>query len=462
MTASSSTKPRKRPPPIVFLLLGLLLFVATPQLWKRASGWLAPANAPTAIQQRMSVGERILLQPATTPEKTAGAAALVKGDRQMAITQFEASLSAVRNDPETVIYLNNARITKPALKIAVSVPISSNPNVAQELLRGVAQAQTAVNQSGNQSSINGQPLEVQIIDDANDASIAAAAAQALVNDPQVLAVVGHNASNATQAAAPIYQQGQLVMISPTSSANQLSGLGDYIFRTIPTNRVMAGSLADYMLRRAGKTKLAICYDSQSLDNVSFKDELITAFTAQGGQVMPLTCDLFSPSFNPLTAMKQIRQSGADAILLAPFIDRIERATDLAQANQRELALFSSPTLYTSKTLQSGQQNVKGLVLPVVWYPATSQFSETARQLWGGTVNWRTATAYDAAEAIIAGLRQGASRKSLQAALRNPTFSTSGAGDSVRFLPTGDREIQPILVQVQPDSTQGYAFVPLPR
>jgi branched-chain amino acid transport system substrate-binding protein len=291
----------------------------------------------------------------------------------------------------------------------------------------------------------------------------------LVKDEHIVAVVGHNASNASLVAAPIYQQGQLVMVTPTSFANNLSGFGSYIFRATPTIRLMAEPLAEYVVGTARKTTLAVCYDSQAPDNISFKDEFVAALVAKGGKLVPTVCDFSNPTFNPATAIAQAVSSGADGLLISPHIDRLDRAIDLARANQGRLALFGSPTLYTIKTPQSGQADVNGLVLPVPWHPAAFSnhpFATSAKQRWGGSVNWRTAMTYDASRAIITGLGYKAPqntlstiRSNLQNILRSPNFSASGAGDPVKFLPSGDRLGQAVLVQVQP-SGSNYDFVPI--
>ena len=99
-------------------------------------------------------------------------------------------------------------------------------------------------------------------------------------------------------------------------------------------------------------------------------------------------------------------------------------------------------------------------MPVVWHPQmqkASVFTKQATKLWGGQVNWRTATAYDATQAIIEGLKKARTRSELQATLRNPDFSTMGAGEVVKFLPTGDRYTRPRLVQVR-STTAKYEFV----
>lgn len=455
--ATHSSK-RRLPPPIVFLLLGFVLFttisrsVQFSQSWSFSNISSVFSSPPSAqsfpLSHRMSLGEQLLVPLITTSDKRDAIQAFAEGDYSTALQKFQRSLDQQPNDPESLIYKNNAQIGRsPALKVAVSVPIGSNPNVAQEMLRGVAQAQNEINQSGG---IHGKGLQVQIADDDNDPEIAKQIADILVNDPNILAVIGHNASNASVAAAPIYQQAGLVMITPTSFANLLSNFGSYIFRTAPTIRSMAAPLAEYGVRQEKLKNIAICYDSLAPDNVSFRDEFAVALFRLGGRQTDLICDFASPTFNPEMVMSQIQKSQAEGILLAPHIDRIDPAIALAQTNQNRLPLLGSTTLYTFQTLQQGGQDLNGLVLPVPWFP-TEPFASKARRLWGGNVNWRTASAYDATKAIIAGLQQNITRRGLQQVLRHANFATVGASEKVQFLTTGDRISQAILVKVVADS-----------
>lgn len=464
---SQDTKKTKSPPPIVFIILGLIAFGAykfVPGLFKGKSSDTSGTSAT-----RISLGNQLLVTSQTTAAKQAGVQAFVKGDYQAAVKNFQDSLQQNRNDPETIIYLNNAIIylnkttasKGSPLKIAVSVPIGSNPNVAQEILRGVAQAQDEINTSGG---INDAKLQVEIVNDDNSPEVVREVAKTLAQDQNILAVIGHNASNASLEAAPIYQQEKLVMVTPTSFANNLSGFGSYIFRTVPNISVMAAPLAEYVVNTERQTNIAVCYDSQAPDNISFKDEFVASLTAAGGKLVPTVCDFSLPSFNPNIALADAVSKGAQALMLAPHIDRIDRAISLARSNRGKLPLYGSTTLYTFQTLKDGQKDVDGLVLPVPWHPDTnpgSRFPENARQRWGGIVNWRTATSFDATQAVIAGLRQSNTREGLQQALRNPNFSAAGSSENVKFLPTGDRAGKPILVQVKLGGNTGYNFVPLP-
>lgn len=428
------------------------------------------SSFPNHKEERISLGETILVKNDINNGKKAGVEAFSNGDFAPAITQLEESIQINRNDPETLIYLNNAKALSigKTWKIAVSVPISSNLNVAQEILRGVAQAQDELNRTGG---INGRRLVVAIANDDNNPEIAKNIAVEFVKDTDILAVVGHNSSDVSAAAAQIYQD-KLVMISPTSFAKSLSEIasqasrGNYIFRTVPSVDFVANTLSDYIIKTARKSKVAICSDSQAIDNMSFSNEVTTAIYSDGGKLLNISCDFSGRIFNPRAIIYRAIKAGADSLILAPHVDRINKAIEVVQANEGQLALFGSPTLYTSQTLESGQANVNQMVLAVPWHPAANSrnyFTTNATNLWGGQVNWRTATAYDATQVIITGLKEvNISRTRLQKLLSNPEFTADGATGKIEFLPTGDRNGAAILIKVQPssESLTGYEFVPL--
>ncbi|BAY33006.1 extracellular ligand-binding receptor [Nostoc carneum NIES-2107] len=461
---------------IKLLILSLLCTVGVLGLglwlWNQFSGnsltSLIPGNSSQpgnggSQSQRISLGGKILVAADTSADKEAGVQAFAKGDFATASNKLKSSLQKHRNDPESLIYLNNSQIKNTnSLKIAVSVPIGGNLDVAKEILRGVAQAQDEVNRSGG---INGKLLQVAIANDDNEANQAQQIAKQFVQDTTILAVVGHNSSNASIAAAPIYQEGGLVMISPSSTAQNLSGIGNYIFRTVPSNGSFAASLANYTIKTARKNNIAICADSKSIDTQSFKDEFIKGIVAGGGKVNPTNCDVAAADFNPSALISQFISSGADSLVLAPHVDRINKALDLAAANNGKLTLFASPTLYTFQTLQVGKSDVNGLVLAIPWHPQAipgNPFPQNAVKLWGGNVNWRTATAYDATIAIAKGLQQDSTRDGLEKALHSPSLVANGATGKIQFLPSGDRNGTAVLVKIQPSnkSATGYDFIPL--
>jgi branched-chain amino acid transport system substrate-binding protein len=328
------------------------------------------------------------------------------------------------------------------------------------MLRGIASAQARINTQGG---INGQKIAIGIVNDDNNPEIARTMADKLVKNSEIIAVIGHNASNASLAAAPVYEKGKLVMVSPTSLASNLSGAGDYIFRLVPKSDTMATFLAEKIVQTAKGKKIAFCYDSNAPDGVSFKDELMASVAKKGGSIVPIVCDVTAPGFNPQKAVNTAISGGAGGLFLTSHIDRIDRAIEIIRANRGRLPLFGNPTLYNIKTLQQGGEDANKLIFVSPWHPSVNPaFATRMSEQWRGPVSWRTATSYDTLMAIAEGLKRSDSRQGLQSALRSPSFQTDGATGVIRFDPTtGDRIGQPVLLQVQAGPS-GYQFAPLDR
>ena len=414
------------------------------------------------IKVGISTGEKILITEKLTPEKQAGVEAFAKGDLKEAIAKLQSSLQQNSNDPEARIYLNNAKIgNSKALKIAVSVPIGSNLNIAQEILRGAAQFQDEVNNSGG---VNGISIRLVIADDQNKPDIAAQVAKEFTKDEQIIAVMGHNFSEAANAAAEIYQKEGLVAVFPTSG--NVENDNKYIKRVSSSTVSEAKALAKYA-KTKNLTKIAICADSTDRSSRSIQNEFTDSWQKNGGQVAKTTCDFASKDFTPQLIMQQIIAEGADGILLRPNINRIEDATSIAQANQGKLQLMGSSTMYTQKTLDV-RKDASGMVVSAIWHPdfnPRNLFGKNAEKLWNGPVSWRTATSYDSMQVIIAGLKQNPNftRDGLQQFISKQDFLIEGVTGTVKFKPSGERddENQMILLKVHPaNSLTGYDFAPL--
>ncbi len=447
----------------------LFLYIIILGLFGPALYWLSNSDTkiafptkevdPNPIQKRISIGEKLLVTAHNNIAKQAGIEAFANSDYLAAYEHFNSALRMDRNDPESLIYLNNAAAakTEAPYKIGVSVPIGGNLNVAQEILRGVAQAQHEINQNGG---LNGKLVMVEIANDDNDNEIAQEIASKFVRDKKILAVVGHNSSNVSIAAAPIYEEGGVVMITPTSSAEALPTLGNHIFRTSPSTRGLADILADYTVNVAGKTNIGVCLDSDARASVSFKENFTWAVYNYGGKITPLDCDLAAENFSGGEIPSQAISKGADALLLAASVRRINEAVAVVKANDDRLTLLGNHSLYTYAALKDGKSDINGMVLSVPWHPQPkikTSFSINAGRLWGGSVNWRTATAYDASQTIFQALIPNSNRQQLQQTLTNPNFAARGATSEISFLPSGDRNLRGTLIKVEPGKRSGTGF-----
>ncbi|MBE9136061.1 amino acid ABC transporter substrate-binding protein [Nodosilinea sp. LEGE 07088] len=441
-------------------------------LWRSPPSFKLPSifggvanTLPSSSSTDLSQGDTVFLTTSkNTATKDIAASLIAKADWAAAKIVLQQAVAEDRNDPEALIYFNNARAYDQGnpLAIAVVVPLSSSPDTAQEMMRGVAQAQQDWNDRGG---VVNRLLAVTVVNDGNDPERAAAVAKTLADRSEILAVVGHNSSSATIAAAETYQAAQLLMVSPTSSSTQISQLGNAIFRTVPSDQLAATQLARYSLT-AGNSTFAVAYNSESGYSTSFKDAFTATVLSEGGTVVDQIDLATDPQ--PAAALQRTTQSQAQVLMLSPNVDKREAAIALATANAalpeaQRMALLGSDSLYTYETLATGRSAVANMVLVVPWHPnlpASRAYAQAAEQLWGGRVSWRTALSYDATEVILQALTQSRdlTRSAVLEAVNVPGFTLAeGASGSVQFMGSGDRSQAGVLVKIVPSTSYDAGF-----
>lgn len=421
---------------------------------------------------RFSFGDKILLEDEEAAEqnvtfreaKRRGVEAVSEGDFPKAVSAFEDAISTYANAPETLIYLNNARIgDAESYTLAISVPIEGDSvDAAKEMLRGIAQKQNEVNLSGG---INGKPLRVLVADDDGDEDVAEQVAEALVDKSDVLGVVGHFTSDTSIAASKIYQAEGLVMISPTSTSVELSNQGEYIFRSLPADNFNATALVNYMLTTLNLQKAAIFYNSDSAYSTKLREVFKERLFVQDGRVVD-EFDLNSSDFDAAKTIEQAIEDDAEVIILFHNTGVLSKGLEVIEANNSRLPILSGDSGYKPEMLDLSNYTENVITVTVPWISVGSEdkpFSESAQQLWKANVSWRSAMTYDATQALTAALEQADSREDVQAALTEPDFTATGVSEEIKFQRnTGDRDGSPILVTVKESTNnQGqYRFAPV--
>ncbi|MEG4277503.1 bifunctional serine/threonine-protein kinase/ABC transporter substrate-binding protein [Microcoleus sp. MON1_C1] len=460
----------------------------------------SPPNLPDGL----SAGEKILFTSSQPWLKQKGVKEFAASNSKQAFNTFKESWhNEDGKDPETLIYLNNAFLevsNAPYYTIAVVLSVCRrNPDSfsqlgeqAKEYLRGVAQAQTEVNLRLSNSSdrdfpgqgflpsqaIKGKGLKVIIADDANDEEEAKQRAISLVDRPDILAVIGHASSEMTMHAVDIYNNNNLVLMSPGAATGELTHEPrKFFFRTQYTSSLIAKDLAKY-LRKQNQTQVAILYNPRSPFGASFVKGYKNYFRRLGGTIVRIQdFDLFKKDFNTARAIKEIQTKGETAIVLVPdphHSRTLDSAFDIIKLNGSRNWIAGAWMLMCPQMLEfvSGQpQNVfNKLILSVGWHPLNSpnpEFPQQARSLWGEEGNTRISSAYDAARALIKALemQQEPSREGMQRTLSSPDFSAWGATGTIQFNSpeNGDRKNHPSdLVHIVecPNEQFGLAFVPV--
>jgi len=387
----------------------------------------------TQNRDRISQGERILFTNLTSRTKQEGQAAFLAKNWGEAQADYNQAANEDKNDPESKIYHNNARarVAGNPITIAVVVPITPAPEMAQEILRGVAQYQDEY----NRDPVNPQQMmEVTIVDSTNQA-ITPTLAQDLVNAQSVLGVLGHGLDASSQQAINAYAAGGLPVLSPLTTQVEPNNGEKSTLKMLPppapnvpssgntlSDKYLAGvgrSLANYVEVKASRSPVAVFYNSDSPYSKTLKEQFGKFLNQRGGSFLRLAVgsedavDVARPGFDAKVTVAAAKKQGAKVIFLAMSRDRLREAYDIVQANMvgPKLLLVGGDELYSPQTLLKGDKAIEGLVLAVPWNSAEgNNFAEQSSELWKGRVSWRTSTAYDAARGLMGALKQSPSRQ----------------------------------------------------
>lgn len=392
--------------------------------------------------------------------------------KECAIEEFKSARKGDSSDPETLIYLNNARIANDnPLTIAAVVPFGGNEEVADEMLRGIAQAQDKLNKSYLEdckkdqmmkcnSGIKGRPLRVIVSNDDNNKDIAKEIAKYLIDEPEwkVVAVIGHNASEVSSEVAPIYQEKKLVMATPTSFAlksGKINSSVSYIYAVTHSHEILVSSLIEEVIKNNSvKPTIIVCSDEKSPDQKNFKEAFINDKRLG---VKDVKCD-FSSNENHIENLEKTISDGANNLFLSTHVNRIGDVISLIRIIRKiesgeSIKLYGSPTLYTDRMLRDGGADIEGLTLAVSWFPKTNPdhgfYKDSVEEYWKvpNAITWRTAMSYDATNVLIEGLKQVENlddhintRTKLAEVMSNNQLDYSGATGKVEFFISCDGEL----------------------
>lgn len=141
-------------------------------------------------------------------------------------------------------------------------------------------ADTAIEMINAAGGVNGRKLKAVIMDDACEPKQGPVVANRIVNE-EIGFVIGHVCSGATIAAAPIYDDEGILMLTPSATAPALTDGKNYefIFRVTGRDDQQGPAAARFILEKAKPAKVAILHDKQSYGQgiaSAVRDSLIEA------------------------------------------------------------------------------------------------------------------------------------------------------------------------------------------
>ena len=199
---------------------------------------------------------------------------------------------------------------------------------------GIDLAVEEVNAAGG---VRGGQIVLTYRDDATNPEMAKQVTEDLITEQNIRIIIGGMSSPVALAMAPICEEKRVILLSPTSSAPEISQAGDYIYRNYPSD-ILEGTAMAKFARDLGLERLVIFvldnefgaglrqvftqqYESKYRDVVEafvFKDGDTGGFAAMVEQVKEIDPDgIYIVAYlqDMAALLKQLHEAEVDAVLL---------------------------------------------------------------------------------------------------------------------------------------------------
>ena len=158
----------------------------------------------------------------------------------------------------------------------------SEATFGQSSHKGTALAMDELNAAGG---VLGKKIDLITEDDQSQAGQPATVVRKLISRDGVVAILGEVASSRSLEAAPICQQNQIPMISPSSTNPKVTEVGDYIFRVCFIDPFQGTVMANFARKTLKLKNVAVLTDVKSDYSLGLAKFFKEGFIADGGKIV---------------------------------------------------------------------------------------------------------------------------------------------------------------------------------
>ncbi|MGQ9656261.1 MAG: ABC transporter substrate-binding protein, partial [Thermodesulfobacteriota bacterium] len=262
-----------------------------------------------------------------------------------------------------VVWPQEMQAAKESVKVGLSAPLTGDwAEYGNDFKRSVQMVFDKVN---NEGGINGTKIELVIMDSRGDPKEAVLIAEKLVADPNVIAQIGDFSSSCSMAAAPIYEAAKMVQLSPTTSHQDWTKKGEYMFRVVATQGFEGPYNARWAVEGLKKKRLATIYINNDW-GVDANKYFVAEARKLGAEIVAE--EAFTPGEKDFTAiLSKIKRLNPDLIYLPTFY--ADAAAILNQAKRLHFrpVVLANSSLFSQKTIELGGDAVEGILIPANYF-----------------------------------------------------------------------------------------------
>lgn len=280
------------------------------------------------------------------------------------------------------------------------------PAVGASFKNAAEMAVAEVNNAGG-LEVGGQKYKIVLVleDNAGKADQSASAAQKLITQDNVVAIVGPNASRYAIPASEIAESNQVVLISPWSTNPKTTldaNTGQpkkYVFRACFIDPFQGRVVAKFAREQLKASKAAVLYDVASEYNKGIAEFFKATFEESGGTVVAFeTYTTGDKDFN--AQLTKIKEAGPDVIFLPNYYSEVPLQIQQAHGLGVTVPFLGSDSWGSSELLNLCGKDCEGYYFSThyaadVATPIATKFIEGYKAKYGSTPDDVAALTYDA-------------------------------------------------------------------
>ena len=296
-------------------------------------------------------------------------------------------------------------------EVRIGAVISESGSISsygERVKKGLDLAVEELNAAGG---IRGGTVTLVYKDDATNEDMGKQATLELIEQEGIRVIIGAVSSPVTLAIAPICEEKEVILFSPSSSAPGISQAGEYIYRNYPSDILEGTSMAKFA-RDLGLERLAIF----ALDN-DFGHGLRDVFTDQYEskyREVVMACnfkDGLTDCFEE--DVEKVKKLDPDGIYIISYVHDLARLLQMLKAAGIKAVLMGTGSV-TEDLIRLAGPAAENLVYPQPSFdvdsrnPAVSSFVDSYRAKYGEDPCIYAAHGYDALKLLAVAIESGGS------------------------------------------------------
>ncbi len=275
-------------------------------------------------------------------------------------------------------------------------------------------AQLAVELINQEGGVLGRPLELIHYDDAAAPDQAAAIARKLIEQDQVVAGISGSYSGATRAAAPVFQEAGVVMISAYAIHPSITQTGDKIFRVGTLATVQGRVGAELIGNVLGHRRVAIL----TIDN-DFGQSLTDGFKQHAEElgleiVFEEKYPLGETDFRPIIG--RLKEIGPESVYATAYYAEAAKLVSQAKDEGLEAQIVGQEGYDSPKFIELAGPAAEGVIITTDLNrdserAIVQQFLTLYRERYGVDADMVGASAFDAVQVLAYGMETAGSTDS---------------------------------------------------